>query len=253
MSRKTIREFAEVIHFDKKKLEDKLRYQKTKFGIDFGSFSEGVKYLSDDEQMAICELLGIPIFLKDSSNISVGTEKISKEEPINSSTVHELEILKISNEMLTFKNEILENQLSEIRSDKQKQEDSFNNQLSELNKANSEMRILLQQNLKTIENVQVKMSEISLEMSKIKVKENPVITGIEEHRTTTEKTLKSDKKEVEDIQVQEKKKNRPMRFVANPPEKLSLFQAFQRYDWKYAYHAWSRKRQKYKEWKRIHR
>lgn len=61
MSSKTLKQFAQEIKIDKKKLEDKLRYQKKVYGREFGTISAGIKYLSEEEQIAICQLLNIPI------------------------------------------------------------------------------------------------------------------------------------------------------------------------------------------------
>lgn len=120
MSSKTVKEFSEIIGWDKKKLDNKLRYQKQKNGLELGTFSGGVRHLSDSDQKAICELLGIPFFRHFSGDSGAMSEKVSEKVP-------EIALLR--------------EQIGALKSDK----DFLQKQNSDLLNANSEMRILLKQ------------------------------------------------------------------------------------------------------------
>ncbi len=153
MTSKTIKEFAEFLNLDKKKLEDKLRYQKKNFGKEFGTISAGRKMLSEAEQIQICELLNIPVFVRNvhhnfgTSSTTENPEKISYLENQNSD---------------------LKNQLLEIKKDK----DYLQNQLSQESAANSELRILLQQSIKQTDKLQIELTELHTEILKLEPSQN---------------------------------------------------------------------------------
>lgn len=169
MSLKTLKEFAQEIKLDKKKLEDKLRYQKKVYGREFGSISAGIKYLSEEEQIAICQLLNIPIINKSFGD-EFGTIPTPKTEE-NISILQE-------------RNRELKNQLSDIKADKI----YLQKQLSSEVTASSELRILLQQALKQTEKLQSELTELRTENSKLNVPENTEIEKLNRDSGTTEKT-----------------------------------------------------------------
>lgn len=168
MSSKTLKEFAQEIKLDKKKLEDKLRYQKKVYGREFGTISAGIKYLSEEEQIAICQLLNIPIINKNFGD-EFGTIPTPKTE----------ENIAILQE----RNLELKNQLSEIKADKI----YLQKQLSSEVTASSELRILLQQALKQTEKLQSELTELRTENSKINAPKNTELEVVKGNSVTTEK------------------------------------------------------------------
>lgn len=168
MSLKTIKEFAQEINLDKKKLEDKLRYQKKVYGREFGTVSAGIKYLSNDEQIAICQLFNIPIINRNFGDDS-GTIPTPKTEENTS--------------ILKERNQELKNQLLDIKADKI----YLQKQLSSEVTANSELRILLQQALKQTEKIQSELTELRAEKSKISAPQNTEIKVTQDNSNTTEK------------------------------------------------------------------
>lgn len=145
MTKKTIKEFAEDIGLTKKQVEDKLRYQK-KIGNDFGTYSDSIRYLSDSEQESLCEIFGIPYF--GSNSVVFGTSENSEHK----------EIISLQNQLLDLKadKEFLKKQLSEI------QESS--------DKRDSEMRILLKQAQDYSKDLQLKIEHTDNNRFKNKLK-----------------------------------------------------------------------------------
>lgn len=168
MTLKTIKEFAQEINLDKKKLEDKLRYQKKVYGRTFGTLSAGIKYLSEEEQITICQLFNIPFIDKNFGNDS-GTIPAPKIEENFS--------------MLQEQNRALKNQLSDLKADK----NYLQKQLSLEVIANSELRILLQQALKQTEKLQSELTEQSTENPKLNSSQKTKLEAVNENSRTTEK------------------------------------------------------------------
>ena len=168
MSSKTLKEFAQEIKLDKKKLEDKLRYQKKVYGREFCTISAGIKYLSEEEQIAICQLLNIPII-----NKSFGDEFGTIPPPKSEENIA----------ILQERNQELKNQLSDIKSDKI----YLQKQLSSEVTASSELRILLQQALKQTEKLQSELTELRTENSKLNAPKKTEIEAVNRYSVTTEK------------------------------------------------------------------
>lgn len=164
MSSKTLKEFSQEINLDKKKLEDKLRYQKKVYGREFGTISAGIKYLSEEEQIAICKLLNIPII-----NKSFGDEFGTIPPPKTEENIAILQELK--------------NQLSDLKDDKI----YLQKQLSSEVTASSELRILLQQALKQTEKLQSELTELRTETSKLNAPKKTEIEAVNGNSVTTEK------------------------------------------------------------------
>lgn len=157
---KTIKEFAEEIGLDKKQLQNKLTYWRKK-GTDTwnfsDTFSDGVRYLSEDEQKAIYELLGIPVFDKNSDTFSDGFRHQSDTQ--NSKII------------------LLQNQISELKSDKE----FLQKQLSNADKRDSEMRILLKQ-------AHNFSNELQLEIQQLKAQKTSLIHDISDNNSDTYKS-----------------------------------------------------------------
>lgn len=170
MSSKTLKEFAQEIQIDKKKLEDKLRYQKKVYGREFGTISTGIKYLSEEEQIAICQLLNIPII-----NKSFGDEFGTIPTPKTEENIA----------ILQERNKELKNQLSDIKADKI----YLQKQLSSEVTASSELRILLQQALKQTEKLQSELTELRTETSKLNAPKKSEIESVNGNSVTTGKKI----------------------------------------------------------------
>lgn len=193
MSQLTIKEFADIIGLDKKKLEDKLRYQKSKKGLEFGEISEGVRYLSESDQKAICEALGIPFF-----GSQFGGSSVSSEDDNN-----------LEAKLWKEKYELLQDQVSDLKTDK-----------AELMKANSEMRILLQNSLKQNEQLQLELSEQTKSQEIQKFSPTDVVDVDDENLSVPTEPIQTEKSQPE--------------FKTTP---ISLFR-----EMKYAYRRYRRKK-----------
>uniref|UniRef100_UPI00359C56E2 hypothetical protein n=1 Tax=Lactococcus garvieae TaxID=1363 RepID=UPI00359C56E2 len=153
MTSKSIQELANELHLEKKQLQNKLNYWKKK-GKDTwnfsDTFSDGVRILSVEEQQRVCELLKIPFFRQVSE--------------ANSDTQNQ-----VKSEFWKEKIHLLEQQLTEIKADKEYLKTQIlqgQNEKQELIKANTELRILLQNTLKQTDQMQTALSEFVSENQK---------------------------------------------------------------------------------------
>ena len=171
--KKTIKEFAEDIGLDKKQLQNRLAYWRKKGANTWNfsdTFSDGVRYLSEDEQKAVCELLGLPVFDLNSDAFSDGFRRQSDTQ--NS----EIDLLR--------------SQISDLKSDKK----FLQKQLSNTDQRDSEMRILLKQ-----------YQDFSAELQlKIKQMENQKSELISEISDTFSDTCKPNKNNVPDTFLEQK-------------------------------------------------
>lgn len=178
MSSKTIKEFAQEINLDKKQLQNKLAYWKKKGKSTWNfsdTFSDGIRILTEPEQKRIYELLEIPIFRQFSDD----SEPLLEDD---SSFEHSL-----------FKEKILllENQLLEIKSDKEYLKNQIlkgQNEKEELLKSNSELRILLQHTIKQNGTLQNALSEFTTENLKKEIPENADTSDENQNQNASEKS-----------------------------------------------------------------
>lgn len=177
MTSKTIKEFAQEIHLDKKQLQNKLAYWKKKGKGTWNfsdTFSDGVRILTNAEQQRIRELLGLP-FLRQ---VSDDSEAFSDTQIQAKDT---LQKEKIS---------LIEQQLKETQSDKEYLKNQVlraQNEKEELLKANAELRILLQNSMKQADKLQLELSELSSENKKEDIFLNTDNTEIEGSQIPSEK------------------------------------------------------------------
>lgn len=131
--KKTIKEFADELNIDRKKVKNKVDYLKRNGEIS-ADIQSGVSYLSKADQIRVCKALNIPIFYTNSADFQLPVSQLKE-------------------------------QVKDLKSDKE----FLKKRLEEQERANSELRILLEKSINQKE--QLSLAEKSTENPQTEIAE----------------------------------------------------------------------------------